>query len=165
MFISKNPYAWLLSISKKPYHMGVPFNRPLDQFITQQLNTVGRENTERGKWPNAMVLYSEKYRGWLSLPPPVTHIRYRELVDDPRAILNQILNDDIPSNHVQVNMKTQLRPLTDAVLKKTGKKQAPLQDYVDKYTKMGWKKLYVPYKGKSILKLINEHLDRDVVPS
>lgn len=65
--LTKNPYAWLLSMYRRPYHQHYVNKPSLEEFLTLPWQTVGRENLA-ATVDNPVALWNLKNRSYLSLP-------------------------------------------------------------------------------------------------
>lgn len=160
VFISKNPYSWLLSMAQRPYHMRVTFGLSIQQFVTKRLRTVGREHAghHRIEWENAMQLYNEKYAAYFSLPEPKTHVKYEDLLVDPHAVLNSIVGR-WPANRLGILDLDHPVSLSPSRAVQAGKRVRLRAYYLDFYVHGGWKEGYVASRNTQTLETINTVLD------
>lgn len=63
--IAKNPYAWLLSMFHRPYHLHAE-QKTFDQFIGGQCKTVSRERYAES-FKDPMVMWNKKNKSYLDL--------------------------------------------------------------------------------------------------
>lgn len=63
--IAKNPYAWLLSMFRRPYHLYTE-QQTLDQFISSQCRTVSRERYTEA-FRNPMIMWNKKNKSYVDL--------------------------------------------------------------------------------------------------
>ena len=91
LFLVKNPYAWLLSLHRHPYHHPHPA-RDFDAFIRAAWPTLGRENTARRPFLNPVVMWNQKNASYLRLAREAGGqiVRYEDLVADPEVVINAI---------------------------------------------------------------------------
>ncbi len=91
LFLVKNPYAWLLSLYRRPYHNHRPAPT-FEAFLREQWPTVGRERAGRPYFPNPIVLWNEKTAAYVRLAQQVhgSIIRYEDLIADPQVVLQNI---------------------------------------------------------------------------
>jgi hypothetical protein len=88
--ISKNPYAWLLSLHRRPHHARRRSAR-FDAFLAQPWETVGRENAPV-RFASPIDLWNRKNAAYLALGSRATavHVRYEDLLRDPRACIEAL---------------------------------------------------------------------------
>ncbi len=86
--LTKNPYAWLLSLHRRPYHARHRFDR-LEDFLSERWQTVGRENGPES-YRNPIAMWNAKNSGYLALADYATthHCRYEDLIVDPTRFLD-----------------------------------------------------------------------------
>jgi len=91
VFLVKNPYAWLLSLHRHPYHHPNPA-RDFDVFIRTPWPTLGRENVARQPFPNPIIMWNLKNASYLRLAREVDGwiIRYEDLVSAPETIIDAL---------------------------------------------------------------------------
>lgn len=63
--IAKNPYAWLLSMFRRPYHLHTE-QQTFDQFISSQCRTVSRERYTEA-FRNPMIMWNKKNKSYVDL--------------------------------------------------------------------------------------------------
>lgn len=88
--LTKNPYSWVLSLYRRPYHYRgkrVPF----EDFLTQPWHTTGRE-AYPGAFSSPIDMWNRKNAAYLQIPDNFTviNLRYEDLVDDPEATINRV---------------------------------------------------------------------------
>ncbi|MCC6456099.1 MAG: hypothetical protein IT328_14185 [Caldilineaceae bacterium] len=149
--LTKNPYAWLLSMYRRPYHQRQSEDS-FAAFLQSKWPTVARENYAQA-FPNPLVMWNEKNRSYLSLNQGacVRNLRYEDLLRNPEAIVAGIASEySIPKkqpNFVNVTQSTKPEP---------GKQ---FEDYQTYYLEERWRSKLDP----DLLALINPQLDREVV--
>jgi hypothetical protein len=99
LMVLKNPYAWLLSLHSKPYHVGgmdERFEDFLDRFLPVMET---RENIGSEPLP-AVEVWNRKVRGYFALEAAARHavmVRYEGFLADEEATLTRVADDlDIP---------------------------------------------------------------------
>ena len=78
----KNPYAWVVSMARRPHHNVLTGNRhSIEAFLDSPWITCGRDNAPR-HLASVIDLWTLKYRAWLALEArwPVTVVRYEDLL-------------------------------------------------------------------------------------
>ena len=86
--LTKNPYSWLLSLYKRPYHQYFGEKKDFISFLTRPWHTVGRENMhERVMSP--VELWNKKNSSYLALAQnhPTLNIKFEDLLADSERIL------------------------------------------------------------------------------
>lgn len=89
--LTKNPYSWLLSLHKRPYHSLQARSPDFESFATSPWRTVGRDNTAV-VLPSPVHLWNEKNASYLQLSDHFTaiHIKYEDLLVNPGETIAQI---------------------------------------------------------------------------
>lgn len=89
----KNPYSWLLSLHRRPYH-GQRRPESFEAFLRTPWPTVGREHRPGG-FAGPVQMWNEKTRGYLLLGQrrSTTILRYEDLVAAPAAAMARIAAD------------------------------------------------------------------------
>lgn len=84
----KNPYAWVVSMARRPHHNLLTGNRgSVEAFLASPWITCGRDNAPR-HLGSVVDVWTLKYRAWLGLADsrPVTVVRYEDLLLEPQAL-------------------------------------------------------------------------------
>ena len=91
LFLVKNPYAWLLSLHRHPYHHPNPAS-DFSVFIRAAWPTLGRENVGRKPFPNPVAMWNQKNASYVRLARELQGqiIRYEDLAAEPEAIIHAI---------------------------------------------------------------------------
>ena len=92
--VSKNPYSFLLSLYKNPYHYkGVKPNSLL-KFLQTKWYVQGRENVESRFYRNPVELWNSKNHSYLQLkeklPLQTVNLKYEDLLENPEAEIDKI---------------------------------------------------------------------------
>ena len=89
--LAKNPYSWLLSLHRKPYHLYTRDVPALAEFIRRPLRSVARESAPGG-FKSPMDLWNRKNLAYLELADavPTVLLRYEDLLDSPSSAIEQI---------------------------------------------------------------------------
>lgn len=89
--LTKNPYSWLLSLYKRPYHQYSDEKEELIAFLTSSWQTVGRENCKMQDL-DPVGLWNIKNLSYLSLSNsfPTLNIKFEDLLANPEQIMNLI---------------------------------------------------------------------------
>lgn len=151
--ITKNPYSWLLSLHKRPYHQYFREGEKIDfeTFIVSPWKTVGRDNLSK-KVSSPVELWNIKNRSYLKLKENFSteNIRYEDLLDNPQAmtvLLCENLSIDLKLDKFRNYEKSTKEKTKDANF------------YRDYYLKERWKEKL----SESSISLINERLDEDLM--
>lgn len=176
----KNPYSWLLSIWRHPYHYAQDLNsQSFNSFVRRPWVTLGRENFKscsstlssqeqltgrtattqhpRHRHPyfrDPIDLWNRKHASYTALPAPnVYRLRYEDLVSDPERALGPIYTRfNVPRKH------DKFQNIDDST-KNTVKDFASYRDY---YMNEKWKR---QFDSRITLAFINRGLDKAVLRS
>ena len=150
--ISKNPYSYLLSFYKRPYHNERLINLPFREFINKTIYAVGREN-EGHNYENVIDLWNKKNESYINLSKNISNvinIRYEDLLIAPNEVFFEI------SKKFNLNFKENEFVNFYESTKELGKDNNYYKDY---YGKELWKSKL----SKPDIEFINSKLDRNVV--
>ncbi len=91
--ITKNPYAWLISLYRRPYHARRSYES-FSQFLSEPWETVAREGAQTA-FANPIEMWNQKNASYLRLGEYATRLvcRYEDLVEDPLRFLETLCND------------------------------------------------------------------------
>ncbi len=149
--ITKNPYSWLLSLYKRPYHQKIEKEMSFSEFINHPWKSVYREHSQK-TFENPIDLWNKKNKSYIELRKNFNTINltYENLISEPQNIINHISNDFSIKEKIQdfqnINNST----------KSDSKKFVDYQDY---YLKEKWREELSP----DVIKTINTFLDPEVV--
>ena len=147
--LTKNPYAWLLSLHRNPYHQNVDPDVDLATFVQAPLPPLGRENLNRAV--TAPELWNLKNGAYLRLADAHCHrLTSEALLDDDEGAIQAIAN------------KFHIEPIGAFVPYGASTKKRPGQDgefYRDYYLNERWRE----HLSEEAIGLINAALDPDVV--
>ena len=91
--ITKNPYAWLLSLHRRPYHPTHPGALDFETFLATPWRTVGRDNMRRVTLESPIELWNAKNRSYLALAPGITlNATYERTIRDPQAFIDNVVD-------------------------------------------------------------------------
>jgi len=95
--LTKNPYSWLLSLHRRPYHQRGGHRPDFERFLTTPWRTVGRENADP-VLSSPVELWNVKNRSYLPLAGlGGLNITTEALFADPAGIIEPIAAEfDIP---------------------------------------------------------------------
>jgi hypothetical protein len=90
--LTKNPYAWLLSLYVKPYHQPKYKNDSFEEFLQCEWHTIRRENLPSKTIVNPIVLWNLKNFAYLKLANScrVINLTAEELIEHPSRIFDQL---------------------------------------------------------------------------
>ena len=150
--LTKNPYAWLLSLYRQPYHAKRKYSS-LEQFLEEPWQTVGRENT-RSAFANPVEMWNQKNAAYLALGGYTTalHCRYEELLADPLGFLERLC-----SKHGIQSRRSSFKNVHEAM--KGHDRGKTFDDYRAYYLNERWR----AELDDNSIRLINERLDPDVM--
>ncbi len=91
VFLVKNPYAWLLSLHRRPYHHPQPA-AAFATFIRSPWPALGREHAPQPIFPHPVALWNQKVASYIRLLPSVRGmmLRYEDLVAAPEQALQDL---------------------------------------------------------------------------
>ncbi len=85
--LTKNPYAFLLSLHKRPYHYKGKIPSSFDDFLKRRWHTVRRENHNQPFFTNPVHLWNIKNKAYMELrkafPEITLNLTYEQLVEEP----------------------------------------------------------------------------------
>jgi len=149
--ITKNPYSWLLSLYRQPYHQTNHQKDDFKNFLTAPWKTVGRENAP-SLLSSPIELWNIKNTSYIQLKNslPAFNIKFEDLLEDPKAVLRQI------STEFSIPLKT-----SEFInYEQSTKDQAKTYDfYRDYYLNEKWKN---QLSGR-VIKIINAALSNKLL--
>ena len=149
--VTKNPYSWLLSLYKKPYHQYGPRKESFEKFLLANWKTVKREGTNRKAYMNPVHIWNDKNRAYLSLPKNKTmNITTEEVFEDPEKIINEI------AKIYNVDRKSDTFIPHSTSTKNSGK---TTKDYSEYYLKEKWRDEI----SDEAVGIINRYLDKNLM--
>ncbi len=87
--LTKNPYSWLLSLYRRPYHRPAP-DLGFEAFLRRPWRTVGRDNAPR-TLESPVELWNLKNASYLRLPQADTlHLTTESLFENPENVIRQL---------------------------------------------------------------------------
>jgi hypothetical protein len=147
--ITKNPYSWLLSLYKKPYHQKTQIKQSFGEFLTTPWVTVGRDRViEKSVTP--VQLWNIKNNSYLGLQSAqVIFTTSEELLHNPKSIIESL------SKNFNIKMKSAF--FLDHILstKDRNKDQAYYKDY---YLNEKWQSELTNEHIKLINRQVDQHL-------
>lgn len=153
LILVKNPYSFLLSLHRRPYHNTNLAKLDFQSFLLAEWHCVKRENMSQ-KVPNPIELWNAKMKGYLEcqdqLGDRVEIVRYEDLVVSPEKILEKI------------QTKWGLQPKSEHFInfvESTKKDQKSFTDYASYYKEEKWRSKL----SSDDIELINKYLDVDIM--
>lgn len=149
--LTKNPYAWLLSLYRRPYHNRHIYDS-FESFLRMTWVTVGREDHKQA-FLNPIIMWNEKNRSYLKLQNYACtyNLRYEDLLENPESAIQAIAVDfSIPSK------KAVFKNLSRST---KGDQEKQFINYQQYYLEEKWRENLTP----DAIETINEHLDRELV--
>jgi len=149
--LTKNPYAWLLSLERRPYHQKQATDS-FAQFLQTEWRTVGRENHAQA-FPNPIVMWNEKNRSYLGLNHGacVQNLRYEDLINEPATAISDI------ARTFSIARKD------DSFINQTRSTKSDSDKGFDKYRTYYLEEQWRSEFDPTLLALINPHLDGDLM--
>lgn len=92
--LSKNPYSWLLSLFKNPYHQNWAEKPDFEKFLTSPWRSVRREHGPH-QFMNPVELWNQKNAAYIRLKAelPTVTLRYEDLLSDPEATVTKLAEE------------------------------------------------------------------------
>jgi hypothetical protein len=148
--ISKNPYSWLLSLHKRPYHQKYSVKPDFETFLQLPWMTVRRENV-RGHIANPIDLWNIKNRSYLQLGKiNAINLTTENIFEDAEGVIRQI-GENFGIKHRAINFVN---------FDQSTKYESNGSDYYrDYYLKEKWKESL----SKEALSIINRYVDKDLM--
>jgi len=150
--LTKNPYAWLLSFYRNPYHAKRKY-ASFGQFLKEPWETVGRENA-RAQFASPVEMWNLKNAAYLAMNRYATtiHCRYEELLSDPLDFLEKLCSEH--------GIRTRQSPFKNVVeAMKRRDRGKTFDDYRRYYLEERWRSEL----DDDCIALINERLDANVM--
>jgi hypothetical protein len=89
--LTKNPYSFLLSLYKRPYHYKGDLPGKFGDFIRSPWHTLRREHSKSTSFDNPIVLWNLKNRAYIDLqrsfPSRTVNLNYEMLITDPETTI------------------------------------------------------------------------------
>ena len=149
--ITKNPYSWLLSMHRRPYHQyyGAPLS--FEAFLTTRWQTTDRDETG-GAVDNPIQLWNLKNGSYRQLEQgfPALNLRYEDVLNEPDRTLKVI------EREFQLQRRSDELRNFDQSTKESGRDSDYYRDY---YLNERWREKLSP----EAIRIINEHLDHKLM--
>lgn len=151
--ITKNPYSWLLSLFRRPYHIKGDNPETFTDFLRQEWNVLRRENSPVQAFETPVEIWNRKNRAYMDMrsafPKNVYNMTYEELLKDPRGVLD-ILVDRYGFDHVEGYFSN--------IMLSTKDEDKGYRYYREYYLEEKWR----DELSDEAIEFINTHLDKEV---
>ena len=89
--ITKNPYSWLLSLYRRPYHQYYSNKPSFEMFLRLPWKTIGRDNIDDSMLKNPIELWNIKNNSYLQLSGEKTlNVTSESIFQNPEDIIEKI---------------------------------------------------------------------------
>lgn len=148
--ITKNPYSWLLSLYRMPYHGGRTKGLSFEEFLRRPWRTVGRENTIP-LFKNPVELWNVKNASYLCLDKDkALNITSEMIFINAESVLNDI------SDKFSINKKSENFVNYEKSTKNKNRDSGYYRDY---YLNEKWREKL----SADAIGIINESLDKQLM--
>ena len=153
--ITKNPYSWLLSMFRRPYHSSYDSKKygreqTFEEFLLHEWTCLKRENSPKTLLQNPIELWNLKNYAYISLSEhtkyKVINIKYENLLKDYKKVLTELATS--------ANLKLASSEVMNAV-KSTKGDISNYLDYKKYYLNEEWRRKITNYQ----FEIINHYLD------
>jgi len=155
--LTKNPYAWLISMHRRPYRHLERANWTFKAFLNTPWPAAEFEGYPDGS-PTPIDLWNLKNRAHLNFNKEVPHcfnMTYETLLYDPETTLQVAgIKPGVPTQ-----IYTMGNPAFQSVAWSTKDKSKTYESYVEYYRKELWRKHYSP----ELYKFVTEKLDHQLI--
>ncbi len=134
IFVTRNPYSWLISTAKRPYHIKGPRPGSLNEFINRPWICEMRDNigpliaSPLELWNRKTKAYIEFEKQAKMHEVPTCFLKFEDFIENPETVLKQALEGfDIDTNGIAA---------IGTSTKKDGRNLDEIGDY---YRNEGWK--------------------------
>lgn len=174
IFISKDPYSWIVSMKKKPHHAPQLYNLPLEEFVRQEWACYKGENygnrdlvnnplkpeeemlNERNpitkeRFENVIAMRNAKNKCFLKLRNHVKHyrrIKYENLLKHPERSIKKIAEE------FSIPLKDQVENTTGYFGRNPKVKFSNKSYYLNKE--------YLKFYSKDLIEYVNQYLDESI---
>jgi hypothetical protein len=152
--ISKNPYAFLFSLYKRPYHMKGKKKDNFSSFLRSEWGLRRRDLLGEKRVKNPVLLWNRKYDSYVKLSEQyasqVAIVRYEDLIFNGEDTL-ALLKEKLGLEAINENFK---------LVKSSGvEEHKSLEFYKNFYQNEEWKTNF----SEEDINFVNEQLDQDLV--
>ncbi|MEZ6127626.1 MAG: hypothetical protein R3C59_03025 [Planctomycetaceae bacterium] len=148
--ITKNPYSWLLSMHRRPYHQYYDRSLTFEEFLTTPWKSTGRDAAD-AVIANPIELWNLKNRSYCRLCPEsgALNLRYEDVLDDTQRILQQV------EDRFQLKRRNREFRNYEPSTKDSSRDSDYYRDY---YLNERWRSKL----SAQAVRIINEHLDHEL---
>ncbi len=152
--LTKNPYAFLLSLFKKPYHYQGEKPPDFSTFLRTPWRTLKRENYSQKSFHNPIEIWNLKNVSYIGLEGKTgiktLNFQYETLLNNPELTISEICKNhkDLRMNAGFINLETSTKSSTNTY-----------RDYKDYYLQERWRDFIAPEDRY----YIQQHLDKEVM--
>lgn len=152
--LSKNPYSWLLSMCRRPYHNSSKTKMSFDEFLTNPWRTVGREQHPQ-PFATPMEMWNKKNQSYVDLGKysNAINLRYEDLLSNPEDVVSQIAD-----RFGLTLIGPEFINLTESTKERTAHTSG-FEFYQDYYLNERWRKKL----SGSQISIINKHIDAELM--
>lgn len=149
--LTKNPYSWLLSMHRRPYHQHYRSQMSLEEFLEAEWQLAGRDNVDQSV-ANPIELWNIKNSSYENLAArfPVLQLTYESLLCSPLETLKRI-EDEFRLKRLNPELQNYEQSTKDSDRDATY--------YRDYYLKERWRSKLT----RKAVETINQHLDHGLV--
>ena len=152
--ITKNPYAYLLSLHRNPYHLKGRLQPNFVAFLKQPWLLRRRDRLQKRQVDSPIDLWNLKNREYLELKNrvenPVFNLSYESLIENPEQIISDI------ASTLRIDLKNSCFKNIEPSTKHSGKSFGEYRDYY-------LNQQYENELSVDAVKVINQQLDRPVL--
>ena len=150
--ITKNPYSWLLSLYKKPYHQEYKvFPQTFEEFLVTPWKTMHRDKIGKNILASPIELWNIKNKSYIEFhAKSIIRLKSEDIFDNPQKIIDKI-SEEFQINRKKAYFKNYIQSTKGSVL--------TYEDYREYYLQEQWKKKL----SLSAINIINEKIDLDVM--
>ncbi|GGO60647.1 hypothetical protein SAMN05444398_11325 [Roseovarius pacificus] len=150
--IVKNPYAWLLSMFRRPYHIGAQ-DKTFEAFLNRKVPVMPAMENIGTDQIGPVEVWNRKIAGYFVLKDAAAHaciVNYENFLQDEEGALR----------HMAQGLDIRQRPDFVSITRGAkGDAEVNRQHYVDYYMHERWRKKLSP----KLVDMINSQLDGDLV--
>lgn len=149
--VSKNPYSWLLSLYRKPYHQNYSVKPDFETFLSTPWKSVRRDNVP-GNISSPVELWNIKNASYMQLSKKLqaVNLKFEDILQDPEHLLKVI------SETFSCEWKRDQFMNYDPSTKESGKNSDFYRDY---YLNEKWRHDFTP----AAIAIVNERVDHEVM--
>lgn len=148
--LTKNPYAWVVSMHRRPYHLENATALPIDAFVRQNWQTLGRDNLNKESMSIA-ELWNRKNTSYFNLSDErAIHLTSEEVQLNPQETVSKV------AAFMEQQPAEEFRDVERSTKKRPDKNADYYRDY---YGRELWRESL----SESALETLNAELDRSLM--